>query len=480
MIKHKKQLFTFLLVFFLLGLIIFFSLGIENKEYVIEYWFVLFSYIFVGIVFLFVISQKGAFLFEPIILIGLLFFMSYSVTPLLNILLGKTDSRGFYVMGGCITATAIYIISFISLLLGYYKKKKILSKKISWNEPETIDYHDWNKRKYIIIISYFWWFLGFIFFSIFFINNGFSIKYVLSLGLLGEANVINDISTSASGSLDFLYNFRFGMIASIIYLWRYGKQKKLYIVLYIITFMMLMTYGFRNVLVEMMIAPIVLYVILKKKIPSITSIFRIVIPIILMLSFVVTFRSSVRLGSGISSIDWTDFDFGSIYDAFIENFDLHKSFYGIVEYIPKYHSFTNGQQLLWMTITFLIPRSFWPGKPTSILDSLMVYIVGPLAVRGHTAMGTLAEYYGEFGILGCIIFCFLLGYFSSKTKSWYESKNRTEDSMIAYSVLYPMFMLLSIRGYMPLNFMHILFLEIPVISIAILKHTRIKKNILKT
>ena len=53
--------------------------------------------------------------------------------------------------------------------------------------------------------------------------------------------------------------------------------------------------------------------------------------------------------------------------------------------------------------------------------------------------------------------------------------------MIAYAILYPMFMLLAVRGYMPLNFMHILFLEIPVMSIAFIKHSNIagKVNIIQ-
>jgi len=87
-------------------------------------------------------------------------------------------------------------------------------------------------------------------------------------------------------------------------------------------------------------------------------------------------------------------------------------------------------------------------------------------------MGTLAEYYGEFGFLGCVICSFILGKCSSYTKRWYESTGRTEDSLIAYAILYPMFMLLAVRGYMPLNYMHILFLEIPVMSVAFIKHIK--------
>jgi oligosaccharide repeat unit polymerase len=235
---------------------------------------------------------------------------------------------------------------------------------------------------------------------------------------------------------------------------------------------MFTAYGFRNVLVELIVAPLLYRYIKQKRVPQMSAVLKLIGGIVLMIAGVEVIRGSVRMGTGMHGVDWASFDMISVLNAMEGNFDLYKTLYGIVNYIPKYHDYTYGQQLIWMTVTFLIPRAIWPGKPTSILDSLMPNIVGPLAVRGHMAMGTLAEYYGEFGILGCIICCAVLGIVCKYTKRWYESVDRTEDTMIAYSCMYPMLMIVAVRGYMPLNFEHILFFEIPVMTVALVKRIK--------
>ena len=475
--KHQNQLFLMTLCIYVIGLIALFIEGFSIKYYHNEYWFIYGTYIFCGIFFLYMTFARGAYLYEPIVLIGILFFMTYSIAPLINIRLEYADCRGFDVMGGCYKATIIYIFSFMALLLGYYgrvSRKTIKSPEevMEWGVKETEDFHYYNLTTIILTISYFWWIIGFLFFVIYFKNAGFSLHYVLTLGMSGEANT----DAAVSGTLDFLYNFRFGMVAAVFYLFRYGKHKTLYTLMYIIGFIMFMAYGYRNMLVEMIVAPLIFLSSVNRKPTKISTIIKLCGSIIIMIAVVEMFRSSVRQGLGANTVDWSQFNFMTIYSAFQGNFDLYKTFYGIVTFMPFEHDYTWGQQLIWMTVTFLIPRAFWPGKPTSILDSLMPQIVGPLAVRGHMAMGTLAEYYGEFGIVGCIFGCYILGRVTSYTKSWYQGIHRTEDSMIAYAILYPMFMLLAVRGYMPLNYMHILFLEIPVMSVAFIKHSNIAKS----
>lgn len=449
------------------------------EEYKIEYILILITYFVMGAIFIKSTFKKSTFIFEPIILVGLLTFMTYSVAPLISIINGETDLRGHYIMNGSIKATLIYVISFSAMLLAYnYSIPKLkqypIKNQINWaekNDKEIKDerYLSNKKRTLINLCCIFLWVVGFLFFTRFLLNQGYGFKYILTMGLNGSADRSKTIETG----IDVFFNMRFFMPTAVLYLSHYSKNKIIIYIMYAITFMEFMAYGFRNILVLLIAAPLVFYYIKNKKLPSLKLMGLVLIAMLIMIGGVELVRSAVRQGLGAQEAAWDRFGPNMIWRSVQGNFDLYKTLYGAVTYLPKQHFYTLGETLIILTIVTCIPRAIWPGKPTSYVRQLSANFIGTQALNEAWALSTLTEYYVEFGIIGCIVLSYLLGRFCRYMKRWYICNDRSIDSIIAYSVTYPMLMLLAVRGYMPINFWQIVFLLIPVILIMLIKKIRI-------
>lgn len=112
------------------------------------------------------------------------------------------------------------------------------------------------------------------------------------------------------------------------------------------------------------------------------------------------------------------------------NFDAYQNFSRII----NDNFITYGYQLLGV-ILFFIPRSIWPNKPYGS-GSTLADLNGQLF--GNISMPYMAEGYVNFGLLGVIIFMFLLGIVlnSFDTYFWNEkNKNRFTPFSIFYSLL---------------------------------------------
>lgn len=472
--KRSNQVKLALLFIYILGGVTFSIKILDVTEYLVEYCCVLLSYYFVGIIFLaFIFKASTVFIFEPIILVGFLEFMTYSVAPLISILTHETDLRGHYIMDGCLKATLIYVVSFLAILLGYYGifNERNKYEQLEWdNEPllNDVEYENEGTKQKVVIVSLGMWLLGFIFFTRYFINQGYGVLYILTLGMAGNA----DRTQVVESSIDVLFNMRFFMPTACLYISQYSKKKWLAVVLYTITFMEFMAYGFRNILVLLIAAPLVVYYAKRMKMPSNKTIMWILVSLFVLIGVVEIFRASVRQGMGVVGADWERLNLMSLWRACQGNFDLYKTLYGCVTYVPSQHFYTLGDTLIILTLVTCIPRAIWPGKPVSYVRELSAQFIGAQALKEAWALSTFCEYYVEFGILGCIICSFILGKFCSKMKKWYMRRDRNIDSIIMYAVVYPMLMLLAVRGYMPINFWQIIFLIAPVYAMKILKKAR--------
>lgn len=470
--SHSKTVKSFIIILTILGGLIFTIDFFDVTQYKGEYLFVLFSYWIMGILFIMLMNREDdTFVFEPVILVFVLEFMTYSVAPLISILTSETDLRGHYVMDGCIKATFVYIITTTVFLLAYFGRvrgPKVIYSKIEWEsevDENIIEDVNEKQRKLIVIVNMLLWLLGFAFFTRYLIQQGYGISYILTLGLRGKA----DRSLATESSIDVLFNMRFFMPTSCLYLSQYYKKKPIVVGMYIITFMEYTAYGFRNILVLLIVAPILLYSIKNKKKPNMIYVIGVLVGMLLLISAVEIMRSSVRQGLGIGSASWSRFNLLSIWQAVQGNFDLYKTLYGCVTYVPSQHFYTLGDTLIILTIVTCIPRAIWPGKPTSYVRTLSAQFIGKQALKEAWALSTYCEYYVEFGIIGCLVCGWLFGIFCKNMTNWYLRKNRTIDSMIMYSVVYPMLMLLAVRGYMPINFWQIIFLIVPVYCVKYIK-----------
>ena len=178
-----------------------------------------------------------------------------------------------------------------------------------------------------------------------------------------------------------------------------------------------------------------------------------------MIGFVGLIRNGVRAGAGINSMDV--FSLQTIIDAIFGNFEIFKTYYGIILHIPSEMDFTLGQQMLLYTLIMLIPRVLWPSKPEPIIRQVNTIAVSAYANIAGTAYPYVGEFYQEFGLLGIIFFSAALGHYLGKLKN-YMYRNDIH-SVVLYSSLYPLILQVLIRGYTPSNFYMLLFVILPVI-----------------
>lgn len=411
-------------------------------------------FVIVGLLF-FMYIRKGLDILEPIVFISIIYLMLFTITPIINYWIDDNLWFGIDLMSGCIKATSIFIISYLSFYLGYYKKN-------NGNYIHNIKVKsDLSKRdkQLIYIVSLFTWIICFICSLIYLFSIGMNLRYIFSFGTGGY--VVNNTSNETLG---FLNMFSYSLIPTWMYIYIYGRNRIIKFILAIMTLNIYFLNGFRFIIVIFMLAPIIYSYLLKNKRPKLWSLILVGILLVLMVGLMGYIRSAVRFGS---EINWNNFDFEFIVEALKGNFDIYKSFYGGVINIPKHHSFTYGQQFLY-TFTMFIPRFFWENKPFPVLDNLLSVSISDYASKAGTAWPNLGEFYTEFGIIGCIIIMFILGIVCGNLKKLYQNSKRSNKSLIIYSLILPAMMQLIIRGYTPSNFYLIIFLLLPVLYIPYL------------
>jgi hypothetical protein len=78
---------------------------------------------------------------------------------------------------------------------------------------------------------------------------------------------------------------------------------------------------------------------------------------------------------------------------------------------PNIKPFDNGSKLAIDLASSVVPRFLWPDKPTAGGKYNMKYFTGLNIVGYSTDVGPLGEAYGSFGVMGGIIYMFILGVF---------------------------------------------------------------------
>ncbi len=451
-LSNRKNIVVFVYVF--VGLIfIFFSSADMSDKMFRNYIALLISYFLVFGIWIYYIFREGFYLFEPSTMIIGITATTFSIEPIISIITNDTELAGFEVFDGCIKATIIYVIAIVLFMGIYYREQNPLVKRI-YQVKSKLSFETVKSRLFMSGV-YFFAIVGTSVLILDTYQSGYDIQYIFSLGLKGQL----DESESSIGPL---INLQYCLAPAFIYLDQYDKRKWPVWVLRIIAAFSLLTKTTRWFLVVLIISPIVYrYVISGKRIQK--SKIVIAAGIIAFIIGAMQFtRGNVRDGAGIASTDWSSFSLLTIWGAFSGNLDLYKTLYGAVSYFPERHFYTLGQQMIFLTAVTCIPRSIWPDKPQSIIDSeLKIHFLGKGAVTGHWAYAQLTEFYIEFGIIG-VVFCMsLFALWCRKLKKLYMKKKNVHN-IIYYAIMFPFLMQLVIRGYAPINFWAYFFMVLPI------------------
>lgn len=444
--KIKLNSAIIALIYFIIA-IVFLIMG-KNVVFIKEYYSVYLGYIIVGGIFVLYGLLNKVKLIDPITIITITYLMFFSIAPMIDIISDNMYFFDHYVMEGTIKSTVIFVLGYFSFFIGYTRK--------NYKYSMTNDVLVFRHKDLILRINIMLWFFGLLSSYIYLSSFGQNIAYMLSFGLMGSVSASNQLFST---SLGFLSIFTYAMVVPWLYLFLNIKNRLLVIVLSLITASVYFVLGFRFIVLIMILAPIIFVLVEQKRDISIKKIIVLLLILSSLFGLMGYVRGDLRRGN---YVNWEGFSFNSVWYAVESNFEIYKAFYRMVEVIPGKINYTYGKQISY-TLVYMIPRAIWPNKPDTPLRDLLEGVLGEYAVKAGTAWPNIGEYYSEFGSLGVILIFYFFGRLSRKSTQLIYSDNSNIHTKLAYSILYPTFIQLIIRGYTPTNFWLLFVFFMPII-----------------
>lgn len=450
--KIESREIFFLIVYFAIFIILLTGLNERCKKYASELILLFFSYFMIGTIISLICVIRGMDIFEPFVLSTILMVAIFIVMPIVDISNGDTRAFGVDVMPYCFEGTIIFDLSYVAFCVGYFKKRK---RAKTQRQDFVISE---NSRQIIVLVVLVLYVICYAFALIDQMTHGINWEYILSFGsteLVGGATV--------GQPLGFLGLFANSLLSCwLIYLY-YGKLTLLKVLLGILTFAMYFIRTARHIMIDMAVAPIVMYYLSKDKRPSI---FLIVVSLLLVVvgsGMIAFIRGAVRNGWDLSLQGMGSED---IFENFVFNLQIYKSYYGVLRAFTEKMDYTYGMQVLY-TFIMIIPRIIWPGKPESYQAAIIGNGLNHRAVITGYAFPNLGEFYGEFGVVGAVSGYLLFGLLLGHWKTMYDKESATKVSMLKYSILLPVCLQLIIRGAIYQNFYLVVFLMLPFWAVDI-------------
>ena len=291
------------------------------------------------------------------------------------------------------------------------------------------------------------------------LSRGVSIIYIFSYGILGGGGT----ASSLNSSLAILGNFAYALIVCWLYILCYSKNRMLIVGMAIITGSIYFSRGFRFVMMIMILSPIIYWYIRKNKRPKIINTILAVVGLIILAGLIEASRGAIRAGTGGLNLSYSPIEL--INRVFLSDFTIFKQFYAMVLHIPRDLGYKFGQEMFWYTLIMAIPRGIWPGKPDFPYKEVLKVSLSEQAVMAGQAWPSIGAFYFEFGILGCIIFMYILGYVFARIADPLFSKKMSLTYMIGYAVFIPSIMQIICRGCIPQQIYMLLFTYLPILII---------------
>ena len=403
-------------------------------------------------------------LFSPLLLVTLIHLLLFEFTPLLCLLTNDLLLLGQDLWGGCVKGTWVSTIGYLALTAAYlFSHGGKVKRELMVDQS---DVHT-DRSNLCLQINVVIWIFAFLAHVYYLRSTGKNLAYVLTLGMSRLS-----AATQQSSIIQFLGEIAYAMLPSYLYIAVFSKKKIWKIVLFYLMTVTFVARGFRFIIVAIIVGPMILYCLMEEKRPRFRHVLLVFLLLMAMITVVGSMRVDFRAGKGITQESLSNMTLDSAIEAVKGNFEIFKAYYGITERIPSLMGYTYGKQIFLYTLIMMIPRFIWPGKPQPPLRAILRISVCPYAIAAGTMYPYIGEYYHEFGVLGVIVCCILLGYFCKRLARFKESKNI--HSLILFSTVYPLLLQVLIRGYTPSNCYMLLFVVIPIaISALIARSARI-------
>lgn len=437
-----------------------------SSEYGVEYVSLLISYVIVGGLLCFSVCKRNADLFEPIILIFLLWIGLFSVAPILLTKAGRTSIYGVGFMEGCLKGTGIYIAAAVAFYLGYYSTK-VDSAEMNYTSLSGSAVNTHNMLQLMTII----WFVCYsiaLGYEVLCLGRSFS--YILSIGRYGEISDAAMVETS----LAFLINFAYSLIIPWLYIMFISHNQLLKIMTTTLMVVLYVVCGWRFILVIMGLSFVTVYYVNKNRRPKAAIVLGGMVLAIVAFTLIGNARHDIRNGS---AFEWY-FDWDTILATFETNFNLYQPYYGVVAHYPKDYSFTLGEGMIFDTLITFVPRAIWPAKPLArdfaSLRAIRQSMGNAVIDKAAMAIPNIGEIYIDFGTIGVVFLMFIWGKLMRKCTRLYKSCILSFEHLLLYSAIYSLAFQFVTRGYMPNNFYLAIFVLWPGILMLFLNNQRIK------
>ena len=437
LIVLKRKVYIICAYFLIAFLILFKCIDVPSRYYLI-YATLFLAYLFVGGLIFFSFSGNEIKLFDTFTIVSVLYLMIMVIYPIYDYTRLELTKSGVDTSDGCIKATLIFVVSYMAFYFGYFLSRKSVDPVPNrfFKNLESLSNIEMS------MIAIFCWSISYIGCMAGQISRGYSLSYILSMGI----NVQDDLLvTTSSGGLLFLLMLTPTAIVSELMIWVYGKNKIIKIGTLALTMIYLLMRGSRILIFVMIAAPIVYWYLKRKKTPSVKTIILGFIGLLFLFSGVQIARVSISQGRDFrENISQQLFSFDALMAVFESDFSTYKVFYGIVEAIPQKMNYLLGEGIFGYTLALVIPRAIWPGKPDAPERAVVNAALGQAAVDNGNAYPNIGTFYSEFGVIGCIVFMWLFGYLMSKSRRLYKMESRS--ALILYSCLWPFCFQLTARS----------------------------------
>lgn len=432
------------------------------KNYAVDY----LSFAVMLIIFLVVWSRNGYDIFEPYFFVSVIYIILFTVTPMIDLILGEVEWFGVDLFPYGIKGTIIALIGFCFFSFSYSTSIVIGNRTYFCEEPKYV--YEYNKEK-ITRFALIGWVFCFACSMQYFMAAGKGVGYILSLGFLSDTT---EGSIGGSASIGFTSMFTYSLIPLYLIYNRFCKNKKVSYALFYGTIAVQFIRGFRFIVVVLVLSVFIGHYLTKEKRPLLKDIIGLVLLLLIAIGVVGFCRSSTRSGS-MSTLDWGEFGVDTIVDAILGNLRIYKTYYAVIKAVPESVSYMFGQQMFVYTAIMFIPRMIWPSKPGNPGMEAVISGISEYAANAGQAYPNIGEFYYEFGVVGVMVFMFLFGWMLRKIKVRYLYSKDPLD-IIVISIWISSTLQIVIRGYTPSNFYLLLFMLMPIKLLRLLCVSEIK------
>ena len=445
-----------ILIYLLFGLFfIFQAQGSYSGDQLSLYVVLLGAYFWIAGLLVVAKVRHDLYIFEPIFFIAILYLCIYVYKPLIDL---KTDSfyeHGVYVRDGGIKATLLIVLSFTVFYISYYSVHPRLvfgNRSHLYSDADEVEEESKPVSPQTIIFLYAAWGVAFALSIIAMLTQGLNLRYIFSLGNSGVR--VNDGNTA----LLFLSNFAITSISLWLLIVLHSKNLLGKIIVSTLEILYLLTRNGRWLILVIALAPVVYYYVKRKRSPRIGFVVVGGLILLTVFAWMQANRYGIRIGSGYSGWGSQGFSLQVLTSPFESDFNTYRLFYSMVMRYPTLYPYMLGTTFAYIFILF-IPRAFWAAKPNNPVLDIIEHSLNSNARQAGTAISNVGEIYANFGIIGCVIGMYILGWVASRVKELCYSED--ENTLAMYAIIYPLLFQWTARGMFSSNVFTTIFAILP-------------------